>query len=119
MTKNARALVDGEAIKQSVAPGRAQVILRAAPSGAARRMPRIPAMHPVVFARTLPVIVAEHGAALRTARPVLAGHVLVGRECFAVRGGASQNIVAVRLIAKAIYDLTLLGQIVLLIELRY
>src|SRR5579864_228705 len=35
-------LVDGEAIKQSVAPGRAQVILRAAPSGAARRMPRIP-----------------------------------------------------------------------------
>jgi hypothetical protein len=60
---------------------------------------------------------AKHGGALRTARPILAGHVLVGLKGGAVRLRASENVVPVRLVATAIIHLTLLGERGLLSEI--
>lgn len=70
-----------------------------------------------VIAQALPVIVTKHHGTLRAARVVLAGHVLIGGKGFAVRRRAGQNVMSVRLVAAAVDDLTLLGQIVPLVEL--
>ena len=70
-----------------------------------------------IVVEALPVVVAEHDRALRAARVVLAGHVLVGRKGFAVRRRAGDDVMPVRLVAAAVDDLALLRQIVLLAEL--
>src|SRR5947208_13208893 len=53
---------------------------------------------------------ADHGGALRVARPVVAGLVFARREGAAVRLRAGQRVVLVGGVAAAVDDVTLLGQ---------
>src|SRR5579862_177264 len=53
---------------------------------------------------------AEHHAALAALRIVPAGHVAAGRERGAVRFGAGEDVVPIRLVAEAVHDVALLGQ---------
>src|SRR6185437_11586794 len=101
-------LVDREAIQQPVTAGRTQVGLRAAALGTARRMRRIPGLRGWKGRRTIDIRVAEHDGALRAARVVFAGHILVRRKGTTVRGRAGQNVVSVGLVAEAIDDFAFL-----------
>src|SRR5215470_13737599 len=103
-------LVRREAVEQSRAARAAQRVLAAAAALTARGMRRVPRLRGVVVAQPLAVVVAEHGRALATARPVLARHVLAGRERGAVGLGAGEDVVRVGLIAAAIDGLPLLGE---------
>ena len=80
-------------------------------------MRRVPGLGGIVVAQSDAVVMAEHDRALRAARVVLAGHVLVGRERFAVRGRAGQNVVPARRVAAAVDHVAFFRKIVLLIEL--
>src|SRR6185437_4024604 len=53
---------------------------------------------------------ADHGRALRRARPVLAGAILARRERGAIGLGSRQRVVAVRRIAAAVDDFALLAE---------
>ena len=64
----------------------------------------------LIVAQAETIRVAKHRRALRTARPILAGHVLVGRKSGAIRLRAGKNVVAIGLVADAIIYLTLLGE---------
>jgi len=60
-------------------------------------MRRIPGVRRLVVAQALTVRMTKHSGSLRTTRPVLAGHVFVGRESGAVWLRTSENIVTVRI----------------------
>jgi hypothetical protein len=64
----------------------------------------------LIVAQAETIRVAKHRRAFRTARPILAGHVLVGRKSGAIRLRAGKNVVAIGLVADAIIYLTLLGE---------
>src|SRR6185503_16248676 len=83
----------------------------------ARRMRRVPGVRRRVVAQALAVDVAEHGRALRAARPVLAGAVFTSREGFAVGRRAGERVVPVRLFVPSVDDLALLTQRSLLGEI--
>src|SRR6516225_6343012 len=77
----------------------------------------VPGMGCLIVAQAETIRVAKHRRAFRTARPILAGHVLVGRKSGAIRMRAGKNVVAIGLVADAIIYLTLLGERGLLGEL--
>src|SRR5689334_4472139 len=87
-------------------------------------MRRIPGVRRLVVAQALTVRMTKHSGSLRTTRPVLAGHVFVGRESGAVWLRTSENIVTVRIVAAPIVYLPflaergLLGEIVGAMQLR-
>src|SRR5437667_9429942 len=60
---------------------------------------------------------ADHGGALRAARPVLAGAIVAGRERGAVGLRSRQHVVAVRRVAAAVDDVALFAQCSLLAEI--
>src|SRR5947208_17198760 len=60
---------------------------------------------------------ADHGGALRAARPVLAGAIVAGRERGAVGLRSRQHVVAVRRVAAAVDDIALFAQCSLLAEI--
>ena len=64
----------------------------------------------LIVAQAETIRVAKHRRAFRTARPILAGHVLVARKSGAIRLRAGKNVVAIGLVADAIIYLTLLGE---------
>src|SRR5262245_66685789 len=64
-------------------------------------MGRIPRFRRGVVAQTLAIDVADHRRALGAAGPIAAGPVLAGRESFAVRLRAGQDVVIVRRVADA------------------
>src|SRR4051812_25944435 len=57
-------------VEQAVATGALKIVLRAAAVGAARGMRGVPGFRGVVIAQPKAVRMAEHGGALRAARPV-------------------------------------------------
>src|SRR5258707_1635835 len=87
-------LIRREAVHQPVAAGALEIGLRAAAVGSARRVRRVPGFRGVVVAQANAVDMAEHGGALRRARPVLAGAILAGRERRAVGLRSRQRVVA-------------------------
>src|SRR6201995_976708 len=106
----ATALIGGEAVQQTVTAGAAQVGLAATAIIAARRVRRIPRPGCIVVSQSDPVGMPEHGRALRAARPVAAGTVLVARISGTVRLRAGQDVVPVRRIAAAIVHLAFLRE---------
>src|SRR5215472_12585231 len=102
--------VHSEAIEQAVTAGALEVILRAAAVRSARGMRRVPRLRRIVVAQALAVGMANHGRALRAARPVLAGAVGLRRKRRAVRLRPRQHVVAIGRIAAAVNDVALFRQ---------
>src|SRR5262249_10841336 len=77
----ARSLLSREAVEQPVSASAAQITLTAASLRAARRMGRIPRPRCCIVTQPLAVDMTDHSRALRAARPVAAGSILIWREC--------------------------------------
>ena len=103
-------LIACEAVEQSVTTRTAQIALAAAALRAARGMRGVPRARCRIVAQALAVDMADHRGALRTARPVLAGAVVAGREGAAFRGRSGQHVMTVRCEADARNDLAALAQ---------
>src|SRR5262245_59834704 len=76
----------------------------------------VPGLRGVVVAKTLPIVMADHGRSLPALRPVATSTILAGREGRAVRLGAGQDVVHVRCVTAAVDHLSLLGERRLLVE---
>src|SRR3974377_829447 len=70
----------------------------------------VPRTGRLVVAQAMTVGVAKYSAALRTARPIFASHVFVGRKSGAVRPRAGEKVMPVGLVANTIVHLTLFGE---------
>src|SRR6266404_6070332 len=103
-------LIRRETIHQTVAAGAFEVGLRAAAVRSARSVRTVPGFRRVVVAQADAVGMADDRRALRAARPVLAGTVVAGGECGAVRLRSRDYVVAVRRIEATVDDLALLAQ---------
>src|SRR6185312_6928190 len=77
----------------------------------------IPGLGRRTIVQSPPVIVAEHDRALRAARVVLAGHVLVRRERVPLGSRAGQDVVLVWPVTTTGNYFAFFGEIVLLAEL--
>ena len=73
-------------------------------------MRRVPGFGGIIIAQPYPVCVSEHGRALGTARPVLAGAIITPGEGRSVRLRTCKDVVLVWCIAAAVVVLAIIGQ---------
>src|SRR5215469_5496631 len=99
-------LICRETVEQPRAAGALKPIL----ATVARGMRRVPRLTAWVVGGPGTVTVPEHGAADGTRSPILTGHVVTRRKCFAVRLRAGQYVVHVGRIAPAVDHCALLSQ---------
>src|SRR5689334_20752373 len=107
------ALLGREAVEQARAAGLHQRLLAAA--GAAVR--GVPRLHVARVLQALQVVVADDRRAFGALGPVAAGGVAAGGGVHALRVGAGEDVVRVRLVAAAVHLLALLGERVVLVDL--
>src|SRR5262245_1690676 len=106
-------LLRREAVEQARTSGRDQVLLAAG----ARHVRGVPGALVHRVGDALAVVVADQRLAEGAARPVVAGHVDVGRKRAAVHLRAGQDVVLVGRVAAALDHLALLVQRRLLVDL--